>query len=87
VTSGIADLRRVMNRLGHSALLMVDAISSIGSIEYRHDEWEVDVTSRPHKRLMIPPGLSFNAVSQKPCLRIKLPKCLRVIGLARNVEV
>jgi len=44
VTSGIADLRRVMNRLGHSALLMVERDFFYSSIEYRHDEWEVDVT-------------------------------------------
>jgi alanine-glyoxylate transaminase/serine-glyoxylate transaminase/serine-pyruvate transaminase len=79
VTSGIADLRRVMNRLGHSALLMVDAISSIGSIEYRHDEWEVDVTiAASQKGLMIPPGLSFNAVSQKALSAnktAKMPRC------------
>jgi len=66
VTSGIAELRRVMTRLGHPALLMVDAISSLGSIEYLHDEWEVDVTiAASQKGLMMPPGLSFNAVSQK----------------------
>jgi alanine-glyoxylate transaminase/serine-glyoxylate transaminase/serine-pyruvate transaminase len=65
-TSGIAELRRVMNRCGHPALLMVDAISSLGSMEYRHDEWEVDVTiAASQKGLMIPPGLSFNAISQK----------------------
>jgi alanine-glyoxylate transaminase/serine-glyoxylate transaminase/serine-pyruvate transaminase len=78
VTSGIAELRRVMNRLGHSALLMVDAISSIGSIEYRHDEWEVDVTiAASQKGLMIPPGLSFNAVSQKALLANKTAKMPR----------
>jgi alanine-glyoxylate transaminase/serine-glyoxylate transaminase/serine-pyruvate transaminase len=66
VTSGVAELRRVMNRVGHSALLIVDAISSLGSMDYRHDEWEVDVTiAASQKGLMNPPGLSFNAVSQK----------------------
>jgi alanine-glyoxylate transaminase/serine-glyoxylate transaminase/serine-pyruvate transaminase len=66
VTSGVADIRRVMNRLGHPALLMVDAISSIASVEYRHDEWEVDITiAASQKGLMLPPGLSFNVVSQK----------------------
>jgi len=55
-----------MNRVGHSALLIVDAISSLGSMDYRHDEWEVDVTiAASQKGLMNPPGLSFNAVSQK----------------------
>jgi alanine-glyoxylate transaminase/serine-glyoxylate transaminase/serine-pyruvate transaminase len=66
VTSGIAELRRAMNHTGHPGLLMVDAISSLGSIEYRHDEWGVDVTvAASQKGLMIPPGLSFNAISQK----------------------
>jgi alanine-glyoxylate transaminase/serine-glyoxylate transaminase/serine-pyruvate transaminase len=78
VTSGIAELRRVMNRLVHPALLMVDGISSIGSIEYRHDEWEVDVTiAASQKGLMIPPGLSFNAVSQKALLANKTAKMPR----------
>ena len=66
ITSGVAELRRVMNRVGHSALLLVDAISSLGSMDYRHDEWEVDVTvAASQKGLMNPPGLSFNAVSEK----------------------
>jgi alanine-glyoxylate transaminase / serine-glyoxylate transaminase / serine-pyruvate transaminase len=66
VTSRIAQLRRGMNRLGHPALLLVDAISSLGSIDYRHDEWEVDVTiAASQKGLMNPPGLSFNAISEK----------------------
>src|SRR5260370_10489195 len=68
-----------MNRLGHTALLMVDAISSIGSIKYHHDEWEVDVTiAASQKGFMIPPGLSFNAVSQKALLANKtgkMPRC------------
>lgn len=66
VTSDIASLRRSMNRLQHPALLMVDTISSLASIDYRHDEWEVDVTvAGSQKGLMLPPGLSMNAVSQK----------------------
>jgi len=66
VTSGIPDIRRAMNRAGHPALLMVDTISSLGSIDYRHDEWEVDVTvAGSQKGLMLPPGLSFNAISEK----------------------
>jgi alanine-glyoxylate transaminase/serine-glyoxylate transaminase/serine-pyruvate transaminase len=65
-TSDIARIRRAMNQTGHPALLMVDAISSLASIDYRHDEWEVDVTvAGSQKGLMLPPGLSFNAVSQK----------------------
>ena len=63
VTSRIAELRRAMSRAGHPALLVVDAISSLGSIEYRHDEWEVDVTvCGSQKGLMLPPGLGFNAL-------------------------
>ena len=55
-----------MDRAGHPALLMVDTISSLGSIDYRHDEWRVDVTvSCSQKGLMLPPGLGFNAVSDK----------------------
>jgi alanine-glyoxylate transaminase/serine-glyoxylate transaminase/serine-pyruvate transaminase len=66
VTSGIADIRQEMNRSHHPALLMVDTISSLGSIDYRHDEWGVDVTvAGSQKGLMLPPGLSFNAISEK----------------------
>ena len=66
VTSRIPDIRGAMNRVGHPALLMVDAISSLASIDYRHDEWEVDVTvAGSQKGLMLPPGLSFNAISEK----------------------
>src|SRR5271156_2986419 len=66
VTSGIAKIRQEMNRCNHPALLMVDTISSLGSIDYRHDEWGVDVTvAGSQKGLMLPPGLSFNAISEK----------------------
>jgi alanine-glyoxylate transaminase / serine-glyoxylate transaminase / serine-pyruvate transaminase len=66
VLSSIAEVRRAMDQVGHPALLMVDAVSSLGSIDYRHDEWGVDVTvAGSQKGLMLPPGLSFNAVSQK----------------------
>jgi alanine-glyoxylate transaminase/serine-glyoxylate transaminase/serine-pyruvate transaminase len=66
VTSDIAAVRRAIDRAGHPALLLVDTISSLGSIDYRHDEWGVDVTvSGSQKGLMLPPGLSFNAVSDK----------------------
>jgi alanine-glyoxylate transaminase/serine-glyoxylate transaminase/serine-pyruvate transaminase len=55
-----------MNRTGHPALLIVDAISSLASIDLRHDEWEIDVTvCGSQKGLMVPPGLGFNAVSEK----------------------
>ncbi|MCZ8183555.1 MAG: aminotransferase class V-fold PLP-dependent enzyme [Beijerinckiaceae bacterium] len=62
----IAAVRAAIDRAGHPALLMVDTISSLGSIDYRHDEWGVDVTvAGSQKGLMLPPGLSFNAVSDK----------------------
>jgi len=66
VTSRVAEVRRAMDRAGHPALLLVDAVSSLGSIELRHDEWGIDVTiAGSQKGLMLPPGLSFNAVSEK----------------------
>ncbi|HYR89366.1 MAG TPA: aminotransferase class V-fold PLP-dependent enzyme [Terriglobia bacterium] len=66
VTSRIAEIRRTMNRVHHPALLIVDTISSLASMDYRHDEWEVDVSvCGSQKGLMVPPGLSFNAVSEK----------------------
>jgi alanine-glyoxylate transaminase/serine-glyoxylate transaminase/serine-pyruvate transaminase len=66
VASRIPLVRRAIDLAGHPALLMVDTISSLGSIDYRHDEWRVDVTvAGSQKGLMLPPGLSFNAVSDK----------------------
>jgi alanine-glyoxylate transaminase/serine-glyoxylate transaminase/serine-pyruvate transaminase len=66
VTSDIAAVRRAIDAAGHPALLLVDTISSIGAIDFRHDEWGVDVTvGSSQKGLMLPPGLSFNAVSAK----------------------
>ena len=66
VTSRVADVRAAIDRTGHPALFMVDTISSLASIDYRHDEWGVDVTvGGSQKGLMLPPGLSFNAISPK----------------------
>jgi len=66
VTSRIPELRQAMDHAGHPALLLVDTISSLASIDYRHDEWGVDVTiAGSQKGLMLPPGLGFNAVSAK----------------------
>ncbi len=66
VASDIAAVRRAIDAAGHPALLMVDTISSLGSIDFRPDDWGVDVTiSGSQKGLMLPPGLSFNAVSPK----------------------
>ncbi|HYZ30867.1 MAG TPA: aminotransferase class V-fold PLP-dependent enzyme [Crenalkalicoccus sp.] len=64
--SPVAAVRRAIDAAGHPALLLVDTISSLGSIDYRHGEWGVDVTvGGSQKGLMLPPGLSFNAVSAK----------------------
>ncbi|MBI2002656.1 MAG: aminotransferase class V-fold PLP-dependent enzyme [candidate division NC10 bacterium] len=66
VTSRIAEVRRRMDQVGHPALLLVDTISSLASIEYRHDAWGVDVTvGCSQKGLMLPPGLGLNAISEK----------------------
>ena len=66
VTSRVADIRNVMDKVGHPALLLVDTISSLGSVDFKHDEWKVDVTvSCSQKGFMLPPGLGFNAVSEK----------------------
>src|SRR4051812_43685953 len=66
VTSRIGDVRKAIDAAGHSALYMVDTISSLASIDYRHDEWNVDVTvAGSQKGLMLPPGLSFNCVSAR----------------------
>jgi len=66
VASDIAAVRRSIDNARHPALLMVDTISSLASIDYRHDEWGVDVTvAGSQKGLMLPPGLSFNAISDK----------------------
>jgi len=66
VTSRIADVRRAIDAASHPALYMVDTISSLASIDYRHDEWGVDVTvAGSQKGLMLPPGLSFNCISPK----------------------
>jgi len=66
VTSRIPDIRRAMTRANHPALLIVDAVSSLASMDYRHDEWGVDVTvCGSQKGLLVPPGLGFVAVSEK----------------------
>jgi alanine-glyoxylate transaminase/serine-glyoxylate transaminase/serine-pyruvate transaminase len=66
VTSRVAEVRAAIDAADHPALLLVDTISSLASIDYRHDEWGVDVTvGGSQKGLMLPPGLGFNAVSEK----------------------
>ena len=75
VTSRIAEIRRAIDRTGHPALLMVDTISSLGSIDYLHDAWGVDVTvGCSQKGLMLPPGLGFNAISAKALAAAKTAK-------------
>ena len=65
-TSPIGDVRKAIDAAGHPALLMVDTISGLGSADYRHDEWGADVTiSGSQKGLMLPPGLGFNALSER----------------------
>jgi len=66
VTSDIPAVRAAIDVAGHPALLMVDTVSSLGSIDYRHEEWGVDVTvSGSQKGLMLPPGISFTAISPR----------------------
>jgi alanine-glyoxylate transaminase/serine-glyoxylate transaminase/serine-pyruvate transaminase len=66
VASRVDSVRDAIDNANHPALFLVDTISSLGSIDYRHDEWKVDVTvAGSQKGLMLPPGLSFNAVSEK----------------------
>ena len=66
VTSQIGKVRKAIDSTGHPALFMVDTISGLGSADYRHDEWGVDVTiTGSQKGLMLPPGISFNCVSKK----------------------
>jgi len=78
VTSKIAEVRKAMDRAKHPALLLVDTISGLGSMDYRHDEWGVDVTvAGSQKGLMLPPGLSFNAVSEKALAASKTAKLPR----------
>ena len=78
VTSRIAEIRAALDRAHHPALLMIDTISSLASMDYRHDEWGVDVTvAGSQKGLMLPPGLSFNAISDKALAANKTAKLPR----------
>jgi len=78
VVSRIGEVRKAIDRAKHPALYMVDTISSLASIDYRHDEWGVDVTvAGSQKGLMLPPGLSFNAVSDKALATSKSAKLPR----------
>jgi alanine-glyoxylate transaminase/serine-glyoxylate transaminase/serine-pyruvate transaminase len=76
--SRIPEVRKAIDVVQHPALLMVDTISSLASIDYRHDEWGVDVTvGGSQKGLMLPPGLSFNAISAKALAASKAAKLPR----------
>jgi alanine-glyoxylate transaminase/serine-glyoxylate transaminase/serine-pyruvate transaminase len=78
VTSRVAEIRKAIDRVGHPALFFVDTISSLASIEYRHDEWGVDVTvGCSQKGLMLPPGLGLNAISEKALKASKSAKIPR----------
>ncbi len=78
VTHPVAEIRRQLDRTGHPALLLVDTVSSLGAIDYRHDEWGVDVTvAGSQKGLMLPPGLSFHAISEKALSANKTAKLPR----------
>lgn len=76
--SRIADMRAAIDEAKHPALLLVDTVSSLGSIDFRHDEWGVDVTiACSQKGLMLPPGLGLNALSAKAIAASKTAKCAR----------
>jgi alanine-glyoxylate transaminase/serine-glyoxylate transaminase/serine-pyruvate transaminase len=78
VTTRLPEIRRAVDEANHPALLLVDAVSSLGSIDLRHDDWGLDVTlSGSQKGLMLPPGLSFNAISQKALAASKTAKSPR----------
>jgi alanine-glyoxylate transaminase/serine-glyoxylate transaminase/serine-pyruvate transaminase len=78
VASRVAEVRAAIDRARHPALLLVDTISSLASIDYRHDEWGVDVTvGGSQKGLMLPPGLGFNAISAKALAANKTAKLPR----------
>ena len=78
VTSSIAEIRKAIDTANHPALLMVDAVSSLGSIDFRHDGWGVDVAvTGSQKGLMLPPGLGFTAVSEKAMKAAKAAKLPR----------
>jgi alanine-glyoxylate transaminase/serine-glyoxylate transaminase/serine-pyruvate transaminase len=78
VVSRVPEIRKAIDAAGHPALLMVDTISSLASLDYRHDEWGVDVTvAGSQKGLMLPPGLSFNCISHKALAAAKTARLPR----------
>lgn len=78
VVNDVNAVRQALDRTGHSALFMVDVVSSLASIDFRHDEWQIDVTvGGSQKGLMLPPGLSFNVISPKAMEAAKSAKLAR----------
>jgi len=78
VASRIGAIRKAIDATGHPALFMVDAVSSLASVDYRHDEWGVDITvAGSQKGLMLPPGLSFNCISDKALQASRTAKLAR----------
>lgn len=78
IESPVAAVRKAIDRVGHPALFLVDTVSSLGCMDYRHEEWGADVTvSASQKGLMLPPGISFNAISQKAIAATKTAKLPR----------
>ena len=82
--SDVFKVRKCIDDVGHNALLMVDTISSLASSEFCHDDWGVDVTiSGSQKGLMLPPGLSFNAISKKHWMPTRRLPCQNLTGIGR----
>ena len=66
VLNPVAAVRAAIDRAGSDALLLVDTVSSLGAVDYRHDEWDIDITvTGSQKGLMLPPGLGFNAIGPR----------------------
>ena len=88
MTSRLPEIRRAIDLARHPALLLVDAVSSLASIDLRHDEWGLDVTlAGSQKGLMLPPGLSFKAISEKALAASKDgPAAPRLLGLGRHAR-
>ncbi len=88
IVNNIGEIRKAIDSVNHPALFMVDVISSLASIDYRHEEWKVDVTvGGSQKGLLLPPGLSFNAISHKALEAIKESDYAKtLLGLACNVR-
>ena len=86
VTSRIAEIRKIMDGARHPALLMVDAISSLGAIDLRHDEWGIDVTiAGSEKGLMLPPAWASTRFPKKRCAPMKTPACRGPTGTGREI--